>query len=223
MHVSDCSFAPAMNAWAYPMRSSKRIALPLAIALHLLALYALDRWSKVSHPSRMVPREGLTIQLIPLVPFIPPVPPKPTASEAPRPPPNVVAQARSPQQRLAPTGNALQKNIPGPSRIPEVTDLAPPVGQKLPLNDPAALVKAYSYEDSKSDLQKEIEAHGGTVALVEKGKIQKLRDGLEFATIPDCLGPDALKHNPPQIGPVTLGGILILPFLADAVLTGKCK
>lgn len=171
----------------------------------------------------MVPREGLTIQLIPLIPLIPPTPPKSKASEIPRLSQNEIARTSRPQRRLAPTSIAPQKNIPEPSPVPEVTDSAPPVELKLPLNDPAALVKTYSYEDSKSDLQKAIEAHGGTVALVEKGKIQRLRNGLEFATIPDCIGPDALKHNPPQIGPVTLGGILMLPFLADAVLTGKCK
>ncbi|HSY28180.1 MAG TPA: hypothetical protein VK832_11790 [Burkholderiaceae bacterium] len=199
------------------MRPSKRIALPLAIALHLLALYALDRWSKAPHSLHTVPREGLTIQLIPFIPL------KSRALETPRLPQKETAQASRPQQRLAPESVAPQKNIAEPTSVPEVTGLMPHTDLKLQLNDAAALVKAYSYEDSKSDLQKAIEAHGGTVALVEKGKVQKLRDGLEFATIPDCLSPDALKHNPPQIGPISLGGILILPFLADAALTGKCK
>ncbi|MDR3481951.1 MAG: hypothetical protein P4L91_14690 [Burkholderiaceae bacterium] len=55
-------------------------------------------------------------------------------------------------------------------RRSQVPDSAAPAAQtngesKLQLNDPAALVRAYSYEASKSDLQKAIELHGGTVAL----------------------------------------------------------
>jgi hypothetical protein len=43
------------------------------------------------------------------------------------------------------------------------------------------------------------------------------------ARIPDCLHPDALKHQPAKIGPVDIGGIYALPFLAAAILRGKCK
>lgn len=43
------------------------------------------------------------------------------------------------------------------------------------------------------------------------------------AEVPGCLRPDALKHQPPKIGPIALGGILALPFLVAAVVRGKCK
>jgi hypothetical protein len=46
---------------------------------------------------------------------------------------------------------------------------------------------------------------------------------VDDARIPDCLHPDALKHQPAKIGPVDIGGIYALPFLAAAILRGKCK
>jgi hypothetical protein len=42
------------------------------------------------------------------------------------------------------------------------------------------------------------------------------------AEIPGCLRPDGLKFQPPKIGPIGLGGIFALPFLAAAVVRGKC-
>lgn len=48
-------------------------------------------------------------------------------------------------------------------------------------------------------------------------------DAMDEARVPSCLHPDALKHQPPKIGPVALGGFLVLPFLAAAVLRGKCN
>lgn len=44
----------------------------------------------------------------------------------------------------------------------------------------------------------------------------------EEARVPGCLRPDGLKHQPPRIGPIGLGGILALPFLALAKIRGKC-
>jgi hypothetical protein len=46
---------------------------------------------------------------------------------------------------------------------------------------------------------------------------------MDEARVPSCLHPDAMKHQPPKIGPVYLGGILALPFLAAAIVRGKCN
>jgi hypothetical protein len=46
---------------------------------------------------------------------------------------------------------------------------------------------------------------------------------VDEARVPDCLHPDALKHQPAKIGPVDIGGVYALPFLAAAILRGKCK
>ncbi len=42
------------------------------------------------------------------------------------------------------------------------------------------------------------------------------------AKIPDCLHPDGLRQQPAKIGPVQLGGVLALPFLASAIIGNKC-
>jgi hypothetical protein len=43
------------------------------------------------------------------------------------------------------------------------------------------------------------------------------------ARLPSCWQPDAMKHQPPHVGPIALGGILALPFWGAAIVTGKCK
>jgi hypothetical protein len=43
------------------------------------------------------------------------------------------------------------------------------------------------------------------------------------ARVPGCLRPDGLRLQPPQIGPIGVGGLLALPFLAVAKLRGKCN
>lgn len=46
---------------------------------------------------------------------------------------------------------------------------------------------------------------------------------MDEARTPSCLHPDALKHQPAQVGPIGLGGILALPFWGAAILRGKCE
>ena len=54
-------------------------------------------------------------------------------------------------------------------------------------------------------------------------KYENFARRFEQAEVPGCLGPDALRHQPPKIGPIALGGILVLPFLVVAAARGKCK
>ena len=46
---------------------------------------------------------------------------------------------------------------------------------------------------------------------------------MDAATVPSCWGGDAMKHQPPTIGPIALGGLLALPFWGAAILRGKCR
>ena len=46
---------------------------------------------------------------------------------------------------------------------------------------------------------------------------------MDEAVVPDCLHADALKHQPAQIGPIGIGGVYALPFLAAAIVRGKCR
>jgi hypothetical protein len=52
---------------------------------------------------------------------------------------------------------------------------------------------------------------------------EKFKRQFDEARVPGCWGPDALKHQPAQIGPIGLGGILALPFWGAAIAAGKCR
>jgi hypothetical protein len=200
------------------MESSRRIALPLAIGLHILLLLLLSRRAVLMQPSQGDGR-SMEVQLLPLLE------PKIERSQA-----RALAQPAIQQQQTAPFKNRKNQPINAPlvTETPAPTKSVPEApneserDSKSALGDPAALVKSYSYEDSKSDLQKAIESHGGTVALT-KGKYDDFHQQMDFATIPDCMKPDAMKHDPPKIGPITIGGLPVLLFLAHAAVTGKCK
>jgi hypothetical protein len=53
--------------------------------------------------------------------------------------------------------------------------------------------------------------------------VDRFKRQFDDARVPGCWGPDALKHQPAQIGPIGLGGILALPFWGAAIATGKCN
>jgi hypothetical protein len=46
---------------------------------------------------------------------------------------------------------------------------------------------------------------------------------VDEALVPSCWRPDAMKHSPPKIGPIGLGGVLALPFWGWAIVSGKCN
>jgi hypothetical protein len=199
------------------MRTSKRIALPLTVALHLLVFYGCERLWKIqllSHPSVS---ESLAVHFI----FLPP--PLDATRMAPASAGTVLIHSITlprPAERMT-----MLIPLPASERTPD-TPLAAtsPGAEPRPLlMDPAALVKASPYQEEKSDLQKRIEAHGGTVKIAERGKYEKFEETAEAATVPDCLGKDGLKLDPPHLGPVGFGGLLALPFLAHAAVTGKCR
>jgi hypothetical protein len=52
---------------------------------------------------------------------------------------------------------------------------------------------------------------------------EKFERKFDDARVPSCWQPDAMKHQPPRIGPIAVGGILALPFWGAAIVTGKCK
>lgn len=43
------------------------------------------------------------------------------------------------------------------------------------------------------------------------------------ARVPDCMHGDALKRQPPKIGPIALGGLFAIPFVVVAKARGKCN
>ena len=104
--------------------------------------------------------------------------------------------------------------------LPVTTDpLAPPSTLGARITDPAAIRAAV----------KEAVASGPASASSRNGTVlggdayQGFATAVEEARVPSCLHPDALKHQPAKIGPVGIGGIYALPFLAAAILRGKCN
>jgi len=97
--------------------------------------------------------------------------------------------------------------------------LAPPSTLSARISDPAVIRAAVKV------------AVAGDVALpadrketaLSAGPYRGFADAMDEARVPSCLHADAMKHQPPKIGPVGLGGILALPFLAAAILRGKCN
>jgi opacity protein-like surface antigen len=58
---------------------------------------------------------------------------------------------------------------------------------------------------------------------IRADKYEKFAAAFSEAKVPDCLHEDGLKRQPTNIGPIGLGGILALPFVAVAKLRGKCN
>jgi hypothetical protein len=203
------------------MAWSRRIALPLAIALHILLFALLNKPMRIS--SVQAAGHALTVRLIPLLVPRVPVAPVPTSEPPVRRREAASSSSRKESAPQSPPHAPTQETatLATPTQATEVPKESTSEG-KPALTDPAALVNAYSYEDSKSYVQKAIESHGGTVALT-KGKYDDFHDQMKFAAIPDCVNPDGLKHDPPKIGPIAIGGLPALLFLAHAAATGKCK
>lgn len=58
--------------------------------------------------------------------------------------------------------------------------------------------------------------------VLSAGRNTSFARQVDEARRPSCWQPDAMKHQPPQLGPINLGGILAAPFWAASILRGKC-
>lgn len=196
------------------------MVLGLALALHLLAFYLLENWSDRHHADRERPEEEVTISLLPIrrMPF---EPEKPPMADKPI---QRILPARNAQDQATAKSETGKSNVAtegAPSQDPADPIIPPSTG---PLStDPTALVKAYGYVDTRSELRKTIEAHGGTVEIPPKSKYAAFAEALDDAQIPNCFAQDGLRHDPPRIGPVQLGGEAAALFVVDAAIRGKCK
>lgn len=76
-------------------------------------------------------------------------------------------------------------------------------------------------------LAEEAKAAEGQPAMqqvtIRGDKYEKFGAAFSEAQVPDCLHEDGLKRQPTNLGPIGLGGILALPFVAVAKLRGKCN
>ena len=87
--------------------------------------------------------------------------------------------------------------------------------------DRKALVRAF--QDSKTEIQKMAERGGKSLSAPHETKYDEFQAAAKEAAIPQCSDADAMKHAPPSIGPINLGGLLAIPHWINAGVTGKCK
>jgi hypothetical protein len=138
----------------------------------------------------------------------------------------IVPPRRVSQTPPAPAKPAAEK--PAQAALPETASPLSSETNAAQENPPTSTLKldgktiAQAYKDSRSDIQKMADAAGKQLQAAPAGKYEQFQTALEEARIPDCT-KDPLKHVPPKIGPVTLGGFLVVPFIVKAVVTGKCK
>jgi len=98
-------------------------------------------------------------------------------------------------------------------------ETAPATGKLM--TDRQAIARAY--QDSKTDIQKMAEASGKHLGDPPVSKSEQIQKQLAYARIPGCTDRDALKFVPPEVAGIQFAGLLTAPFLAKALLTGKCK
>ncbi|MDQ2821717.1 MAG: hypothetical protein M3Y65_15215 [Pseudomonadota bacterium] len=100
-----------------------------------------------------------------------------------------------------------------------VPALDPPASLRARINDPA-MIRAAVREAVENIAAKEA---GGQSGVISAGDQQNFARSFDEARVPDCLHPDAMKHQPPKIGPIGIGGIYALPFWLSAIVRGKCN
>ncbi len=120
-------------------------------------------------------------------------------------------------------GAAAAASVPAGGRPPSVaspakTSAAPPALDLSPATIREAIAASKRPED---DLRPVGGAtFGGSAAMTQAARTDRaFRD----AEIPTCMTPDAWRFESPAIGPISVSGLLALPFLAHAIATGKCR
>jgi hypothetical protein len=58
--------------------------------------------------------------------------------------------------------------------------------------------------------------------VLSADRYQRFSSEFHEAKVPDCLHPDALKRQPPAIGPIGFTGLYAIPFVLLAKVRGKC-
>ena len=109
---------------------------------------------------------------------------------------------------------------PGPAHIEAPATAAAPASAPLDLSD---RVIRSAVAHSKGAVRQLAEGSGQELDTPRAGRDQQLANAAGQAGVPGCLRPDALKHDPPKIGPIPIPGIFAAPFVVHAAITGKCQ
>lgn len=103
--------------------------------------------------------------------------------------------------------------------IPLPATSSPPSTLTARITDPAAIRAAVKEAVAASDAP----PPGAKGNVLGSDGRSGMTRAFDEARVPDCLHPDALKHQPAAIGPIGIGGIYALPFWLSAVVRGKCN
>ena len=111
---------------------------------------------------------------------------------------------------------ARAQDLPSPAASGKVEKAGP--GPDLGMSDPAVreAVRRTLAEHPPTPL-----AHDGNTLRADP--YASFGRKMDEAEVPSCWAPDAMKHQPPQIGPIGIGGLLALPFWGLAIVRGKCN
>lgn len=209
-----------LHAHAAYRPPQRRGAAVLVLALHLLLGAGLWQAMRTRVVEVMPAQRSLTwVRALP--PAQPPAPPKAAGLPArlpPRAPPEPLPPRRADVPRVAePPARAeltwVEPAIATAPAAPASAASAPPER----LLDTAATRSALRQLGRQPLLHEQ--AAGSTGTVIARTDTALARDVAEAGT-PDCLRDGKAASG--QIGPVGLGGILGLPFLAARVATGKC-
>lgn len=184
-------------------------------ALLFVAFFFASGKSAQVRPYREVDRLAVRIVLQP-------------ATMTPQPPSVSAEPRRAPFRRRQQTAQHPKGGgaaAPAPLQQPQAASNF--VGEKTEVPPPPAVVEGPA--SLTIDIRRANEAsHGAVTRLAQRAraplnsdrvtKEDRLKQGMDAASIPDCLRPDALKH-----APIHLGGLLDLPVLAYVAMNGKCK
>lgn len=106
----------------------------------------------------------------------------------------------------------------GIAATPEAAPAGPARGLRSQLTDE---VIRQAVREAIAETKENPRRHEADVLSADK--YQRFADEVHEATVPDCLHPDALKRQPPAIGPIGFSGIYAIPFVVLAKVRGKCR
>lgn len=206
-----------------PGGSARRAAgLALALGLHLLffAVLAAHRGAALAPAGRA--DAGAIVWLAPQLPralaTLPAVRrdarPQAPASSAPRAPAIGVIAAEAVAARPPATAPAAEALSAEQTPAPGQKDLSALDGRVV-----GAAIEATLAENPQQV------PHKNLMRVRELGRFERFGADVQAASVPDCDKPDALKLDPPVIPGTRVGlkGLLVLPHLAHAALTGRCR
>lgn len=205
-----------------PPARHRRVSCSIAIALSSVPFAIFLLVSPPPAPVRAPPPLVLTlvedVQRALVVPAAPPT--APPGGRSPRPAPAASPTLWAPSASVAAPPPQLTQADAVSTAPAAAAALEPPASAPLDLGSDV-LRKAYrqgksAVRELADNSHQELDLHGPT-------KAERLASAIADAGMPNCLAPDAMKHDPPMIGPIVVGGVLAIPFLARTVLTGKCQ